>query len=60
MPEEPAPARTAKFMDLSMLVHCDGEQRTPAHLTELLHRSGLRLNRIVPGDVVSIVEAVAA
>ncbi|MEU3025044.1 methyltransferase [Nocardiopsis alba] len=60
MPEEPAPARTAKFMDLSMLVHCDGEQRTPAHLTELLHHSGLRLNRIVPGDVVSIVEAVAA
>ncbi|MEU2945183.1 methyltransferase [Nocardiopsis alba] len=60
MPEEPAPARTAKFMDLSMLVHCDGEQRTRPHLAELLDRSGLRLNRVVPCSGVSVVEAVAA
>ncbi|MFD7367894.1 methyltransferase [Nocardiopsis alba] len=60
MPEEPAAARTAKFMDLSMLVHCDGRQRTRAEFTALLDRSGLRLNRIVPCSGVSVVEAVAA
>lgn len=60
MPEGPEPARTAKFMDLSMLVHCGGEQRTPKQFAELFERVGLRLNRIVQGSEVSVVEGVLA
>lgn len=60
MPQTPEPARTAKFMDLSMLAHCGGEQRTPERFAELFERAGLRLNRIVPGRGVSVVEGVLA
>lgn len=60
MPEGPEPARTAKFMDLSMLAHCDGRQRTRTEFAELLERSGLRLNRVVPGTGVSVIEGVPA
>lgn len=60
MPQAPESARTAKFMDLSMLVHCGGKQRTPSQFAELFERAGLRLNRIVPGREVSVVEGVLA
>lgn len=60
MPQTPEPARTAKFMDLSMLAHCGGEQRTPDHFAKLFERAGLRLSRIVPGPEVSVVEGVLA
>ncbi|WP_307869211.1 methyltransferase [Nocardiopsis sp. B62] len=60
VPERPEPARTAKFMDLSMLVHCDGKQRTRSEFAEVAERSGLRLNRVVPGLGVSVVELVRA
>lgn len=60
MPQGTEPARTARFMDLSMLVHCGGEQRTPSRFAELFERAGLRLNRIVPGRGVSVVEGVLA
>ncbi|MEU3019266.1 methyltransferase [Nocardiopsis sp. NPDC007018] len=60
VPDGPAPERTAKFMDLSMLVHCDGKQRTRAEFAEVAERAGLRLNRVVPGTGVSVVELVRA
>lgn len=60
VPDGPEPARTAKFMDLSMLVHCDGKQRTRAEFAEVAERAGLRLNRVVPGPGVSVVELVRA
>lgn len=58
MPEGPEPSRTAKFMDLSMLAHCGGKQRTRTQFAELFELSGLRLNRVVPGRGVSVVEGV--
>ncbi|WP_017573923.1 methyltransferase [Nocardiopsis halotolerans] len=60
MPDSPGPARTAKFMDLSMLAHCDGKQRTRTQFADLLHRAGLRLTRVLPCHGTSIVEAVRA
>ena len=60
VPDGPAPERTAKFMDLSMLVHCDGKQRTRAEFAAVAERSGLRLERVVPGAVASVVELVRA
>jgi hypothetical protein len=52
------PAPTVKLMDLNMLVLCDGKQRTEAEFAELLDRAGLRLSRVVPGGLCSVVEAV--
>ena len=60
VPEGPEPSRTAKFMNLSMLAHCGGKQRTRTEFAALFERSGLRLNRIVPGSGVSVVEGVLA
>jgi hypothetical protein len=60
MPDSPGPARTAKFMDLSMLAHCDGKQRTRTQFADLFRRAGLRLARVLPSHGTSIVEAVRA
>ncbi|WP_150254862.1 methyltransferase [Nocardiopsis deserti] len=60
MPDSPGPARTAKFMDLSMLAHCDGKQRTRTQFADLFRQTGLRLTRILPSNETSIVEAVRA
>jgi hypothetical protein len=43
-----------------MLVHCNGKQRTRAEFAAVAERSGLRLNRVVPGLGVSVVELVSA
>ncbi|WP_433696647.1 methyltransferase [Nocardiopsis sp. CA-288880] len=53
-------SHTAKFMDLSMLAHCGGKQRTPTQFAELFEASGLRLNRVVSGVGVGVVEGVLA
>jgi hypothetical protein len=58
VPEGTEPARTTKFMALSMLARCDGKQRTRTEFARLLESSGLRLNRVVPGTGVSVVEGV--
>lgn len=60
VPEGPEPAPTATFMDLSMLAHCGGKQRTESQFAELLDRSGLRLERVVPTQGVAVVEGVRA
>lgn len=60
MPDPPEAARTAKFMDLSMLAHIDGKQRTVAEFADLFRRAGLRLTRVLPHRETSIVEAVRA
>ena len=60
VPEGSEPAPMATFMDLSMLTHCDGKQRTAAQLAGLLERSGLRMRRIVHTEGVSVVEGVGA
>jgi hypothetical protein len=58
LPDGVAPS-PAKVMDLAMLaVTPGGRQRTGAEHRELLRRAGLRLSRVVPGDVYSLVEAV--
>jgi hypothetical protein len=58
MPDGGTPSPTVKLMDLNMLVLCDGKQRTEPEFAELLDGAGLRLSRIVPGGLCSIVEAV--
>ncbi|GAB3477850.1 methyltransferase [Nocardiopsis coralliicola] len=60
VPEEAAPARTATFMDLSMLAHCGGKQRTPTEFTTLLTTAGFRLTGITDCTGVSVVEGVPA
>ncbi len=59
LPEGIAPAPTVKLMDLNMLVLCGGRQRTPTEFAELLAAADLRLTRIVPAGLHSVVEAVA-
>ncbi|GAB3441492.1 methyltransferase [Streptomonospora sediminis] len=60
MPDGTGPARTAKFMDLSMLAHCSGKQRTREQFADLFQQAGLRLTRIVPCHGTDVVEAVPA
>ncbi|MCK9873970.1 acetylserotonin O-methyltransferase [Nocardiopsis dassonvillei] len=60
VPDSPGPARTAKFMDLSMLAHCDGKQRTRTQFAELFEQAGLKLTRVLPSYGTSIVEGVRA
>jgi hypothetical protein len=60
LPDRVGPS-PAKLMDLSMLVLAPGgRQRTEAELHRLLQRAGLRLSRVVPGDLHSALEAVPA
>jgi O-methyltransferase domain/Dimerisation domain len=58
MPGGCEPAPTVKLMDLNMLVLCDGKQRTEAEFAKLFDHAGLRLSRIVPGGLCSVIEAV--
>lgn len=58
MPGGGEPAPTIRLMDLNMLVLCDGKERTEAEFAELLDHAGLRLSRVVPGGLCSVVEAV--
>lgn len=58
VPEGPEAAPTATFMDLSMLAHCGGKQRTEHQFADLLRRSGFRLERVVPTQGVAVVEGV--
>jgi hypothetical protein len=60
MPDDGAPAPTVKLMDLNMLVLCDGRQRTEAEFDEVFQGIGLKLSRIVPGGLCSVIEAVRA
>jgi hypothetical protein len=58
LPDQPEPS-PAKLIDLAMLVVIPGgRQRTVAQYRELLRRAGLRLSRVVQGDMYSVIEAV--
>ena len=57
-PEAAEPALTIRLMDLDMLLLTGGRQRTRAEFGALLERAGLRLTRVVPGGLCSVVEAV--
>jgi hypothetical protein len=57
LPEDGGPSPTVKFMDLDMLVVCDGRQRSASAFRDLFARAGLRPGRVVPGGLCSVVEA---
>ncbi len=49
----------AKILDIQMLVHLSGKERTQAEWKELLHAAGFRLTRVVPTpSFAHVVEAV--
>jgi O-methyltransferase domain len=51
----------AKILDIQMLVHLSGKERTQAEWKELLHVAGFRLTRVVPtSSFAHVVEAVRA
>lgn len=60
VPDDDTPAGTVKLMDLDMLVISGGQQRTGAQFDALFQQAGLKLSRIVPGGLCSVVEAVRA
>ncbi|MFJ6853583.1 methyltransferase [Streptomyces sp. NPDC091271] len=61
MPPDGAEGLTVKLMDLNMMAHADGVQRSEEQYAELFARAGLKLSRILPGGgLCSIVEAVRA
>jgi hypothetical protein len=56
-----APPHPGLLLDLEMLVHAGGRERTAAEYSELLAQSGFRQTRVIPtGGPMSIVEAVPA
>ncbi|MBI3212519.1 MAG: hydroxyneurosporene methyltransferase [Mycobacterium sp.] len=56
-----APPHPGMLLDLEMLVHAGGRERTAQQYAELLSRAGLRMTRVIPtAGPASIVEAVAA
>ena len=57
LPEDGGASPTVKFMDLDMLVVCDGRQRSASAFRDLFARAGLTLGRVVPGGLCSVVEA---
>ena len=49
----------AKILDIQMLVHFRGKERTQAEWKELLHAAGFELTRVVPtSPFVHVMEAV--
>jgi hypothetical protein len=49
----------AKILDIQMLVHLHGKERTKAEWKELLHAAGFQLTRVVPTpSFAHVVEAV--
>jgi hypothetical protein len=58
---EGAPSHPAMLLDLEMLVHPGGRERTASEYRDLLSRAGFRMTRVIgtPGPM-SIVEAVPA
>lgn len=58
---EGAPHHPGTLLDLEMLVHAGGRERTPREYGDLLSRGGFRLTRVIPTPgPLSIVEAVPA
>lgn len=58
---EGAPPHPGMLLDLEMLVHAGGRERTPLEYGDLLSRGGFRLTRVIPTPgPMSIVEAVPA
>jgi hypothetical protein len=56
-----APPHPGLLLDLEMLVHAGGRERTAAEYSELLAQAGFRQTRVIPtGGPMSIVEAVPA
>jgi hypothetical protein len=56
-----APSHPGMLVDLEMLVHAGGRERTAAEYRDLLSRAGFRLIRVIPtAGPMSIVEAVPA
>ncbi|MEV0741815.1 methyltransferase [Streptomyces sp. NPDC050549] len=61
MPPDGTEALTVKLMDLNMMAHADGVQRSEAQYAELFARAGLKLSRVLSGGgLCSFVEAVRA
>jgi hypothetical protein len=60
LPED-APPHPGMLVDLEMLVHAGGRERTASEYRDLLYRAGFRLSRVIPtAGPMSIVEAVPA
>jgi hypothetical protein len=58
---EGAPPHPGTLLDLEMLVHAGGRERTPREYRDLLSRGGFRLTRVIPTPgPLSIIEAVPA
>jgi SAM-dependent methyltransferase len=58
---EGAPPHPGMLLDLEMLVHVGGRERTAREYGELLSRAGFRLSRVIPtAGPMSIVEALPA
>jgi hypothetical protein len=58
---EGAPPHPGMLVDLEMLVHAGGRERTASEYRDLLYRAGFRLSRVIPtAGPMSIVEAVPA
>lgn len=57
MPDGTGQNPTVALMDLNMLVLCDGAQRTQSEFDDLLSAAGLRLARVVPAGLHSVVVA---
>jgi hypothetical protein len=58
---EGAPRHPGMLVDLEMLVHAGGRERTASEYRDLLYRTGFRLSRVIPtAGPMSIVEAVPA
>ena len=56
-----APPHPGMLVDLEMLVHAGGRERTASEYGDLLSRTGFRLTRVIPtAGPMSIVEAVPA
>ena len=56
-----APAHPGMLLDLEMLVHAGGRERTADEYTKLLSQAGFRKTRVIPtAGPMSVVEAVPA
>ncbi len=58
---EGAPPHPGILLNLEMLAHASGRERTTTEYSDLLSRAGFRLTRVIPtAGPMSIIEAVPA
>jgi O-methyltransferase domain/Dimerisation domain len=60
LPEKVEPSPAVKLMDLNMFVLTGGRKRTETEFAALFGQVGLKVSRVVPGGIRSVVEAVRA